>query len=69
MLFEAFPFWCILVRSLNLHTHQKAKTNLEEYLAPTVRLDPYANEFLIELRTIENHLAMSDNKVYQEIVG
>ena len=69
VLFEAFPFWKALVRKLNCHTHFKAKGNLEEYLAPQVRLDPYCNEFEVELTRIEEHITRSTEETYEEIVA
>lgn len=69
VLFEAFPFWKTLVRKLNCHTHFKARSSLEEFLAPTVRLDPYCNEFEVEIRTIEEHITRSTEDTYEEIVA
>lgn len=56
------------MRKLNFHTHQKAKLSLEEFLAPIVRLDPYCDEFKIELSTIEKHLTGSSEEVYRQVI-
>lgn len=67
-MYQAFPSWKHHVRRLNEFTSKRAKEYLEQHLAPIIRLDPYCNEYLIELQTLKRHLTESDGQLYTEII-
>jgi hypothetical protein len=67
-IFDAFPHWKYTARKLNNQTHTRAKENLEEFLAPIIRLDPYCDEYRVELDLIQRHITESDSNTYTEII-